>query len=238
MKVNCWHTYIFRLIVKSEIFASRFLGILSLIKSSLSSDSSFFLIIVFLSSPLLCSLLAYCRLGVLEYLRGVIYRGRYTASQAALRVLEILRSAIYRGWYTASRTPLLPTLLLSLSVSLLYSTLLTPSSKPFALTPFWYPLLCLPTCWFSRFCWRALYQRITLPWWGLPGKSALLPGCWLRKYCCRSCRFFFNLVFHKSNPFKVICGGDKLFPSWSCPLSLQCQVKSRCCSLSMNICFF
>ena len=45
-------------------------------------------------------------LGVLEYSRGAIYQGQYTASRAALRVLEIWRSAIYRGWYTASRTPL------------------------------------------------------------------------------------------------------------------------------------
>ena len=45
-------------------------------------------------------------LGVLEYSRGAIYQGQYTASRAALRVLEIWRSVIYRGWYTASRTPL------------------------------------------------------------------------------------------------------------------------------------
>ena len=44
--------------------------------------------------------------GLLEYSRGAIYRGRYTASRAALGVLKILRSAIYRGRYTASRTPL------------------------------------------------------------------------------------------------------------------------------------
>ena len=45
-------------------------------------------------------------LGGLEYSRGAIYRGRYTASRAALGVLKISRSAIYRGRYTASRTPL------------------------------------------------------------------------------------------------------------------------------------
>ena len=45
--------------------------------------------------------------GVLEYLRGAIYRGRYMASRAALLgVLEISRSAIYRGRYGPSRTPL------------------------------------------------------------------------------------------------------------------------------------
>ena len=38
-----------------------------------------------------------CGVGVLEYSRGAIYRGRYTASQAALGVLKISRSAIYRG---------------------------------------------------------------------------------------------------------------------------------------------
>ena len=43
---------------------------------------------------------------VLEYSRGAIYRGRYTASQAALGVLEISRSAIYRGRFAASQTPL------------------------------------------------------------------------------------------------------------------------------------
>ena len=49
----------------------------------------------------------HCTLGVPEYWRAAIYRGRYAASQAALGVLKISRSAIYQGWYTAYWTPLL-----------------------------------------------------------------------------------------------------------------------------------
>ena len=65
-------------------------------------------------------------IGVLEYLRGAIYRDRYTASRAALGVLKILRSAIYRGRYAASRTPLpCNTLQVSFDAKILH-TLISP----------------------------------------------------------------------------------------------------------------
>ena len=45
----------------------------------------------------LSSCVSQVEVGVLEYSRGAIYRGRYTSSRAALGVLEISKSAIYRG---------------------------------------------------------------------------------------------------------------------------------------------